>query len=64
MIKKTTIKKISYLKKSKEKEWDEKKNKKKLKQIKTIKGNIIIVEFLLHYFFYQNNTIFTFSYAK
>jgi hypothetical protein len=41
-----------------------KKIKKKLKQIKTIKGNIIIVEFLLHYFFYQNNTIFTFSYAK
>jgi hypothetical protein len=25
--------------------------KKKLKQIKTIKRNIIIVEFLLHYFF-------------
>ena len=59
------IKKISYLIwKNQKKRNEMKKNKKKLKQIKTIKGNIIIVEFLLHYFFYQNNTIFTFSYAK
>ena len=63
--KKTIIKRISIIydiyKKQNQMETDETKKIKKrvLNKERLVKKNIII-EFFLHYFFYQNNIIFTF----